>query len=201
MKEHPILANIILFWFRLHFRLFHRIHVEGLENIPTEGPLIVACNHISNADPPALCGFTALRHKINVLAKKELFSIPIVGTVISLGGAIPLDRNKKGGDLGALRESLKVLKKGRCLVIFPEGTRNKTGKRIAAKTGIAMFAHKSGAPVLPARIFNSNNWLKLGKINLKYGKPRHFDLKEGQDVREAYAEFSEKIMDDIFEIR
>ena len=200
MKEHPVLAELILKCFRIHFRIFHRIKVEGIENIPKEGPLIVACNHVSNADPPALCGFTALRLKINILAKKELFSIPVIGTIIRLGGAISLDRHKKGGDIGALKESLTALKKKRCLIIFPEGTRNKTGKRIPAKTGIALFAHKSGAPVLPARIFNSKDWLKLGKITLKYGKLRRFELKEGQDVREAYAEFSEKIMDDIFEI-
>ncbi len=201
MKHHPFLAYCLLFWFRLHFRIFHRISVEGLEKIPTDGPLIVACNHVSNADPPALCGFTALKRKINILAKKELFKIPIMGKVLKWGGAIPLERAKSGGDLSALRNAFSVLKEERCLIVFPEGTRSKTGKRLKAKTGIALFAHKTGAPVLSARIFNSNNWLKLGKIILKYGKLRRFELKEGQDVREAYAEFSEKVMDDIFEIK
>lgn len=201
MKHYPVVAALLLGWFRLHMRIFHRIHVEGLENIPKEGPLIVACNHISNADPPALCGFTALKRNINILAKKELFKIPVMGSVLRMGGAIPLERARAGGDLSALREAFSVLKEERCLIIFPEGTRSKTGARLKSKTGVALFAHKTGAPVLSARIFNSNNWPKLGKIILKYGKLRHFELKEGQDVREAYAEFSEKVMDDIFEIK
>ena len=201
MKHHPVVAALLLLLFRVHMRIFHRIDVQGLDNIPKDGPLIIACNHISNADPPALCGFTALRKKINILAKKELFSIPVVGTILKMGGAIPLDRKKDGGDVGALKAAFKILKEGRCLIIFPEGTRSKTGERLPAKTGIALFAHKTGAPVLSARIFNSNNWPKLGKIILKYGKLRRFEQKPGQDLKEAYAEFSEKIMDDIFEIK
>lgn len=201
MKHHPIVAALLLGWFRLHMRIFHRIQVEGLENIPETGPLIIACNHISNADPPALCGFTALKRDLNILAKKELFKIPVMGTILHIGGAIPLERSRPGGDLSALRDAFTVLKEKRCLIIFPEGTRSKTGKRLKAKTGVALFAHKTGAPVLSARIFNSNNWPKLGKIILKYGKLRHFEPAEGQDVREAYAEFSEKVMDDIFEIK
>ena len=201
MKHHPFLASVILGFFRLYLRTFNRISVEGLENIPADGPLIVACNHISNADPPAICGFTGLKRKINILAKKELFSIPVIGKILIWGGAIPLDRQKAGGDLTALKNSLKILKEERCLILFPEGTRSKTGKRLKAKTGIALFAHKTGAPVLSVRIFNSNNWPKLGKIVLKYGKLRKFELKEGQPLDEAYAEFSEKIMDDIFEIK
>lgn len=201
MKHHPIVAALLLGWFRVHMRIFHRIQVEGLENIPETGPLIIACNHISNADPPALCGFTALKRDINILAKKELFKIPVMGTILRMGGAIPLERSRPGGDLSALRDAFTVLKENRCLIIFPEGTRSKTGKRLKAKTGVALFAHKTGAPVLSARIFNSNNWPKLGKIILKYGKLRHFEPAEGQDVREAYAEFSEKVMDDIFKIK
>lgn len=200
MKHHPFAAKIILGIFRIHLYIFHRIKVEGLDKIPLDGPLIVACNHISNADPVALCGITSLRRKINILAKKELFKIPILGKLLIYGGAIPLDRQRQGGDIKALKSAFSVLKENRCLIIFPEGTRSKTGQRLPAKTGIAMFAHKTGAPVLAARIFNSNNWPKLGKIILKYGKSRKFEVKTGQDIHEAYAEFSEKVMDDIFEI-
>lgn len=195
------LVECMFLGFRTFFRLFNRIEVEGLEKIPKEGALIVACNHLSLADPPAVCGFTGLVRKVSIIAKKELLSIPLIGPFLQKGGAIFVDRSKEGGDMGALRASLSVLRKGGCFVIFPEGTRSKDGKRLPAKSGVALFAHKTGAPVLAARIFNSNNYTKLGKIVLKYGNMRKFEVKDNMDLKQAYAEFSEKVLDDVFAIK
>jgi len=155
---------------------------------------------MSLAGPPIICGFTAVARRVNIIAKKELFSIPVIGPFLHRGGAIPVDRSRSGGDLGAMRASISVLKHGGCFVIFPEGTRSSDGKRLPAKSGISLLAHKTGAPVLTARIFNSNNYTKLGKIVLKYGKVRRFEIKEGQDIKKAYLEFAESVMDDIFAI-
>lgn len=191
--------DLVFFFFRVWFRIFNRIEVEGLEKVPLEGPVIVACNHLSLADPPALLSFVALRRRVSVMAKKELFSIPVLGWFILRWGAIPVDRKREGGDLGALRGCLAVLKKGGLLGIFPEGTRAK-GQKLQPKAGVALLAHKSGAPVVTARIFNSDNYTKLGKIRIKFGNVRRFEVPEGADVKQAYTDFSESLMTDIFSI-
>ena len=192
--------DLVFLFFRAFFRLFNRIEVEGLDKIPVDGPLIIACNHLSLADPPALLSHTALVRRVNVMAKKELFGIPVLGWFILRWGAIPVDRKREGGDLGALRASLGALKRNGLLAIFPEGTRAKGGSRLPAKTGVAFLAHKSGAPVLTARIFNSDNFAKLGKIRIKYGRLHRFEPAAGEDLKAAYTRFSEGLMDDIFSI-
>lgn len=191
--------DLVFLFFRTWFRIFNRIEVEGLENIPLKGPVIIACNHLSLSDPPALLAFTALRRRVTVMAKKELFSVPVLGWFIKRWGAIPVDRKRAGGDLGALRASLTVLRQGGLFAIFPEGTRAR-GEKLPAKAGVALLAHKTGAPVLTARIFNSNNFTKLGKIRIKYGSIRYFEAPEGADMKEAYLKFSESLMTDIFSI-
>lgn len=191
--------DLVFLFFRIFFRVFNRITVTGLEKIPRTGPIIIVCNHLSLSDPPALLSFTALVRRVNVLAKKELFSIPVLSWFILRWGAIPVDRARKGGDLGALRGSLAALKKEGCLVIFPEGTRAQ-GRKLPAKAGVAFLAHKSGAPVLTARIFNSDNFSKLGKITIKYGTVRRFEPPAGVDLKTAYMQFSESLLSDIFSI-
>ena len=101
--------------------------------------------------------------------------------------------------MSALRGGLDALKNGVCLVLFPEGSRAK-GRQLKPKLGVAMLSHKMGAPVLPARIFNAENFSKLGKITIKFGNPRSFDTTAAGDRKEAYAEFSQTIMSDIFAI-
>lgn len=191
--------DLLFLFFRAVLRSFNAITVIGLEKIPATGPLIIACNHLSNIDPPALLSHTALVRRVNVMAKKELFSLPVLGWLFLRWGAIPVDRSREGGDLGALRGCLGALKNGGCLVIFPEGTRAK-GRKLPAKSGVAFLAHKSGAPVLTARIFNSDNFLKLGKITIKYDGVRRFEPPARADLKAAYAQFSEALLSDIFSI-
>lgn len=198
-KERPFLLLLVYGFFRTFLRLANRVKVRGLENVPPSGPLIVACNHLSNVDPPALLSYLALVRLPNIIAKKELFSIWPLSYFLPRWGAIPVDRARAGGDLGALRGCLTALKRGGCLVIFPEGTRAK-GRVLKPKAGVALMAHKSGAPVLCARIFNSENYLKLGKITIKYGALRTFEPPADGDLKAAYARFSEAVMADIFSI-
>lgn len=198
-KERPLLLLLVYATLRAFFRVFNRIEVLGLDNIPTSGPLIVACNHLSNADPPALLPQIARVRLPNIIAKKELFSTWPFGHFLNAWGAIPVDRVREGGDLGALRGCLTALKREGCLVIFPEGTRAK-GRVLKPKSGVALMAHKSGAPVLCARIFNSENFSKLGKITIKFGGMRAFEPPADGDLKAAYSAFSESVMADIFAI-
>lgn len=198
-KERPLLLLLVYAFFRTFFRLFNSLQVRGLENIPPSGPLIIACNHLSNADPPALLSNVALVRLPNVIAKKELFSVWPLSRLLPSWGGIPVDRKREGGDLGALRGCLTALKNGGCLAIFPEGTRAQ-GRKLKPKPGVALMAHKSGAPVLIARIFNSDNFSKLGKITIKYGGLKTFEPPADGDLKAAYARFSEEVMADIFSL-
>ena len=188
-----------LFLVRVFFRVFNRIEIKGRERIPLTGPLIIVANHISNADPPALMSHVVPVRPAAIMAKKEVFALPLLRRLFLSWKGIPVDRSREGGDMSALRGGIDVLKNGGCLVLFPEGTRAKDGP-LKPKLGVAMLAHKTGAPVLPARIFNAENFSKLGKITIKFGNLRSFDPAAEGDRKEAYAEFSQAIMSDIFAI-
>lgn len=198
-KERPLLLRLVYLTLRAFFRLFNSVKVLGLDRVPADGPLIIACNHLSNADPPALLSAIALVRLPNIIAKKELFSVWPFGYFLNSWGAIPVDRVREGGDLGALRGCLTALKREGCLVIFPEGTRAQ-GRKLKPKSGVALMAHKSGAPVLCARIFNSENFSKLGRITIKFGGIRRFEPPADGDLKAAYARFSEDVMTDIFSL-
>ena len=89
-------------------RMFWRLHVHGAERVPLSGPLIVACNHVSYFDPPALG--VAMPRPIHYMAKQELFDIPVLGRVITWLNAFPVDRSR--GDRAAIKRSLQVLQNG-----------------------------------------------------------------------------------------
>ena len=194
-----ISLRLFLFSVRVFFRIFNRLEVKGRDRIPVSGALIIVANHAANADPPALMSQVVSVRPAAIMTKKEMFSFPPLGRLFRSWGGIPVDRRREGGDLGALRESMDLLKNGGCLVLFPEGTRA-LGRRLKPKLGVAMLAHKTGAPVLPVRIFNTENFSKLGKITIKFGNPRRYDSTAALDRKEAYAEFSQTIMSDIFAI-
>jgi 1-acyl-sn-glycerol-3-phosphate acyltransferase len=115
----------------------------GLENVPATGPVILAPNHAGFIDAPLLMG--ACPRPVHTLAKQELFRGP-VGWVLRAVGQIPLDRNEPGRDL--LEAGLGVLSDNRVLVVFPEGTRG-AGDFSEMRNGLAWFALRSGAPVVP----------------------------------------------------
>jgi len=150
--------------------------VEGMENIPSEGPVILAVNHASHFDPPLIgC---LLRRKINFFARKTLWFSKAASWWLDSVGTIPVDRDGDS-DIKAMKATLNTLKKGGLLSLFPEGTRSPDGNLQTAKPGIGLIAAKSQAVVIPCRIFNSNQVLSKGKIlpnfnlsvHMRYGKP------------------------------
>jgi len=199
-KERPLSLVLFYAFCRAFFRLVSSLEVRGLDKVPVSGPLIIACNHLSNIDPPVVTCSIARVRMPNVIAKKELFTIWPIGNILRSWGGIPVDRAREGGDLGALRGCLTALKREGCLLIFPEGTRA-LGRKLKPKPGVALMAHKSGAPVLPARIFNSENFSKLGKITITYGTPRRFEPPADGDLKAAYVSFTETLMSDIFSLK
>ena len=124
--------------------LFLAFEVHGEERVPEKGPLIVAANHNRFFDPVFVS--MAVPRRVRWMAKKELFTFPFTKFFYFLG-TFPVDR--QGGGRAALRTALNMLAEGRALGIFPEGTRRKEGASLEAKSGTAVIAARSGAPVLP----------------------------------------------------
>lgn len=182
-------------------QVIFRRKVRGLENIPEEGPFILAGNHISLSDPPMLS--TSLKRPVHFMAKKELFDIAVLGLVIRNLNAHPIHR---GFDRRALELAVEILKKGEGLLIFPEGTRSKTENFLPAKPGIGMVAAKTGAPIVPVFISGSN---RLGgcftgreKLWVIFGKPMTAsELQKFPDTKEGYRLLAEAVMERIGELK
>jgi len=173
---------------RIIFRTLFRTKAYGVENIPRNGALIMACNHLSYLDPPALC-FSPRR--ISFMAKKELFEIPVLGPLIAAVGAYPVDR--QGSAKSAIKQSLAVLQAGGTVGIFPEGTRN-VGGTIQPQTGVALLASLSGAPVQPVCVLGGDRALRWGnKMKVAWGKPLSLP-SDRKATRDDLAKFTEEIM-------
>lgn len=149
------------------YKLFYNFHIEGIENIPQDKPLVMASNHRSYADPVILT--MPMKRPVTYMAKEELFKNKLFGWFIKKLGAFPVKRG--AGDMQVIDDSIAILNSGRNLVIFPEGTRSKDGKVGKGKTGVALIAAKSGADVLPCGIIFEGEKLKFrSKLILRFGK-------------------------------
>lgn len=149
-----------------------RWEVTGRERIPMEGGLIVASNHLNNADPP-IVGAGIARRRIRWMAKVELFKMPL-GIIIKLWGAFPVRRFD--ADLAAMLNAERILKNGGVIGMFPEGTRSRTGYMGAPHPGTAVIALRTGATVLPCAMTGTEK-LKNPLIVLR--RPKFtFDIGE-----------------------
>ena len=160
---------ILLDWMltRIYVRKFE---VVGREHVPMEGPLILASNHLNNADPP-MVALAVPRHP-TFMAKQEMIKWPIVGPAFRMFGAFPVRRGE--ADLSALRAATEIVNSGAMLVMFPEGTRSRTGGLTKGHAGTALIALRTGAPVLPVAITGSEGltwpWIFLRPLSVKHIK-------------------------------
>jgi 1-acyl-sn-glycerol-3-phosphate acyltransferase len=169
---------------RIIARSITRVRIEGaLDEIPREGPVILAANHISNADAVILGAWLtkSLGRRIHWLGKKEMFDWPVVGYVARNGGIHPVDRG--AADVDAFRTAERVLREGHILMIFPEGTRSPTGELQKPKDGLAMLALRTGAPIVPIGISNTDRVWPKGKLLPRPG--RHATMRVGHPFRLA----------------
>lgn len=124
----------------------YKMRVLNPENIPEKnGGFIVACNHQSYSDPPAIAAI--FKGHFSFMAKSELFRNKLVAWIITRCGAFPVERGAK--DSAAIDRAVSDLEKNKIFVIFPEGTRSKDGAIARAKSGVALIAGRAGAPVVP----------------------------------------------------
>jgi 1-acyl-sn-glycerol-3-phosphate acyltransferase len=168
--------------------VWSRREVLGLENVPRKGPAILASNHLSLADPPLLAALVSRR--LVYMAKKELWSTPIIGPLYGLAGFIPVRRFE--ADVGALRRAEKVLREGHVLVMFPEGHRSGHPGLGKGHPGTAIVALRSGAPIVPVGVSGTETvslprcFLRRTRVRIAFGQP--FTLPRGQRLTTELAE-------------
>ena len=174
-----------------------RPKVKGLRHVPGSGPVIIASNHLSFSD--SIFMPMVVPRKVTFLAKSEYFTSPGPKgllkklTFIALG-QVPVDRSGGRRSEAALITGLKVLAEGKCLGIYPEGTRSPDGRLYKGRTGIARLAIESGAPIIPVAMFNTEKIQPTGtvvpkvmRVEMIFGEPMYFegdstDLQHLRDV-------------------
>jgi len=140
------------------FRFYFRGKLYGTENVPKQGPLIIASNHASDFDPPILA--SCVHRPVAFMAKEELFRVPLLGSAIRLYGAYPVKRGS--ADRSAIRAALTSLEEGWAAGIFPSGTRTLDGRIPEPKLGAALVAAKIQAPILPVSLWGTHRILPKG---------------------------------------
>lgn len=175
--------------------LLHPLDVQGRENLPDE-PVLICVNHSSWWDPVLLvCALTS-DFPLRIMAKRQLFKIPIVGGFIRRMGAFPVDRGNS--DIGAIKTAIKSLKEGFSLLIFPEGTRVKKGQSVRPKGGVTMIAIRAGVKLLP--VFIGTTKRLFHKIPLVIGKPYVPVYTERKGTAEEYQQNADEIMRQVYEL-
>jgi 1-acyl-sn-glycerol-3-phosphate acyltransferase len=184
-------------WFltRVLIRIVFRMKAYNVNNIPSDGPFILACNHISLADPPVVG--SNIKRVLYFMAKKELFGNKLFGWLIRNVNAYPV--NRRGIDRGAIDKACEILDSGKAVLIFPEGTRALENDFLPPRPGIGMVARRSKVPVVPAYL-NGTNKLKATFLNRErcfiiFGKPiDENEIGSYDDDRDGYRKLAEDIM-------
>jgi 1-acyl-sn-glycerol-3-phosphate acyltransferase len=181
--------------FRALAKGFFDFRVIGAENLRFDGPAIIAANHVSFLDPPFIG--QAFDEPIFFFARKTLFDHPIAGKILREWQTIPIDRDKP--DTASLKATIRLLKSGKKVLMFPEGTRSPDGNLQKGEAGVGLFLAKSGAPVLPMRIFGTYEayprgakFLRPSSVTLVVGKKYQPDMgcaaSHGRDLYQALAD-------------
>ncbi|MBU0982381.1 MAG: 1-acyl-sn-glycerol-3-phosphate acyltransferase [candidate division Zixibacteria bacterium] len=180
---------------RLLSKVVFRIRVSGSDRIPKDGPVILASNHISWYDPPLVGSW--MWRETHFFAKSGLFEHPLFGAIIRRTNALPVKRGTI--DREALKLAYEALRKPSGLVIFPEGTRSRSGEFRAPKLGVGMIARKIGCPIVPIYIHGANRlkdcfWGRQ-RLSITYGEPISVDyVNSVSSGRPGYQEIADTVM-------
>lgn len=187
-----IMRIIVRSVIRVYFVVVYRVRVLGRENLPKDKkePLIFCGNHRTYNDPPLIV-VTAKRH-VRFLAKEELKKNKLFAFLGVIFDGIYVKRDSK--DLTAIKTTLKALKNGESIALFPEGTRNGIEKGQKAKDGAAFFAERTGARIIPVGI--SGGEKPFRQMTIRYGKPLDFSNRSKDELDEI----TEEIMNEIIKL-
>ena len=189
-------------------RLVFRPHAEGLEHVPPSGAAILASNHLSAADWIFMP--MSVRRRVTFLAKAEYFT----GTGLrgflrraffSGAGQVPIDRSSASAAEDAIQTGIRILRQGRLLGIYPEGTRSPDGRLFRGKIGVARMALETGVPVVPLAMVYGRRKLPLGlrltRVQVRFGAPLDFTRYEGlAGDRFVERSITDEIMYEIMEL-
>ena len=173
----------------LFMKIFHPWKAVGLENLP-EGAALLCGNHSTAGDPVYVVCCLGRRRQIHVIAKEEVMKWPVVGFILKKAGIFGVKRGK--ADVAALKEALRVLKGGERLLMFPEGHRVKEGEAAEARTGAAMFATRTGAPIVPVYIPTKKRLFR--KTTIVFGEPYHPEFEGRKPTPEDYRRIADDLM-------
>lgn len=157
-----------------------QVRVEGMSRIPRDRPVIYISNHQSHFDVLALT--RALPGQYRVVAKKELFAIPVFGWALWLAGFIKIDRSDRDKAFRSLDVAARKIARGRSVLIFAEGTRSRDGSLRPFKKGAFVLAIKSACPIVPLSISGSRAVLPSGSLRIERGT---IDLVVGEPIESA----------------
>ncbi|MCL2627213.1 MAG: 1-acyl-sn-glycerol-3-phosphate acyltransferase [Oscillospiraceae bacterium] len=173
-------------------RFFNPIKVFGDEN-KIQGAALVCANHSRAIDPFLIALAFGINTQIHVLAKIEVFRVPVLSYVLKKLGMISVDRGAL--DVASIKSSLSYLKKGEKVVIFPEGTRISEHDSTAAKSGAVKLAERAGVPIMP--VFMPRKKAMFKKTAVIFGEPYLIEKKDTKRTPEDYAMLSEELMNKI----
>lgn len=192
MNEQPtFIYRVCRYICFLIFKTGWRLEVRNWKNFPQTGPIIIAANHKSYADPP-LVGVSVMPRPIYFLAKKELFDFKPFGWLIGHLNATPLNRSS-GAE--AVKAAQSLLAGGKAVIVFPEGRRIRTEEFGAPKAGVGLLSISTQTPVIPVYIHNSNKMTMFKKITVTFGKPIY------PQKNHTYESLAKEVMDRIGEMK
>lgn len=173
-EQHPFLHHLARFVLRPLFRLYFRVHGEGLEHLPRGGPFLLAPNHVSMLDWAFISYF--LPYLVRFVVDRSFYDMPLLGFGLRVNGAIPIRAGRP--DAQALRLAHAVLDAGEALIVFPEGAISHTGRPQRAQPGIISLAAAKGVPILPVAVRGAfeafPRWRRLPRpraVTVVFGRP------------------------------
>lgn len=164
------LYSVGVFSARIALRLAGvRLIVMGRGRIPSGKSAVFMANHQSNCDPPAVA---AVLPPVLIMAKKEFFRVPIMGTAMRMRGFIAVDRNNRERGFQAVDRAITSLQGGHSFLVFPEGTRSRSGRLQNFKKGVFVMAIRAGAPIVPVSVSGANKVMRPGEFRIHPGPVR-----------------------------